>query len=655
MAAISSSHISGGEDDAKPPQLHSSPPPGFQQRMTSQRSSPASNHVMASPMMIAATPPPGLEHMATPLQAAALARSPATNPAALLAALSPGPPQGRSRLNSAQFEDEEARGGMNPLRMQYLELPAGIHECDANGTLSPGGGQSASSRKAGSGKGAFRQVESTSELRQTAGLICCMCKQTSVDDPIGHERFFIDGRLVCEGCRPNFSDATDGRFEPKYVVCINPLCRRKWKQLTPKALPLFCPTCKRQLEDSIQGQGDNEQMLLEEMYERWRAVVEEIAVIVGYPAPVPRVQRFGQDSGQTVEWQETLADFEALFPQPPDAKDVRNWNSVHGRRKHYRGEIRRLGRRFVVNIDATQELGADLTVSRPIQPGSKSFQVLDWLENLEEGQEVDFVAFPNPSVSEREQVSRIVRLLDVPAKAEQGGSIDVKAVDDGSPVGPFARLDDGKAGGGFVDTFADLMDWTMSDGACQAEWATSDAAGLVEPNLDAVDPPDVPTEEAAASIPPPVQSAPAAAPPAAISLAAGLNPAGFNNAANNQLNQAFMQLVRAPFGPGSQPCCPPLGPGMPRNLRPMYFPGYGDMSLMPPVRGPPQYSPHLAAPPLVGPPPLGSPYSPNVRAPMPGQFGAPRGRPAPFPSPFIGARSPLMHPRSPCAVYFGES
>eukprot|EP00971_Amphidinium_carterae_P111624 2210605-Amphidinium_carterae.1 len=44
-----------------------------------------------------------------------------------------------------------------------------------------------------------------------------------------------------------------------------------------------------------------------------------------------------QDSGQTVEWQETLADFEALFPQPPDAKDVRNWNSVHGRRKHYRG------------------------------------------------------------------------------------------------------------------------------------------------------------------------------------------------------------------------------------------------------------------------------------------------------------------------------
>mmetsp|Transcript_21794 Transcript_21794/g.40084 ORF Transcript_21794/g.40084 Transcript_21794/m.40084 type:complete len:676 (-) Transcript_21794:66-2093(-) len=675
MAVTSSAHKSGGEDEAKPPQFHGSPPPCFQQRMPSNRGSPASNHVMASPMMIAATPPPGLEHMATPLQAGALALSPATNPAALLAALSPMPPQARSRLNSGQLDEEGPCMG-NPIRMQHLELPAGIQEsADPSGVLgqSPGGGHSACSRMAASGKGA-RNGDSVGfavgEPRQNAGLTCCMCKQTSVDDPSAPERFFIDGRLVCEGCRPYFTDATstDGRFEPKYVVCINPLCRRKWKQLTPKALPLFCPTCKRQLEDSIQapGQCESDGMLLEEMYERWRTVVEEIADIVGYPAPPPRSQSTAQDGGQMLEWQEILAAFEALFPQPPDAKDVRNWNSVHGRRKHYRGEIRRLGRRFVVSIDATQELGPDLTVSRPIQPGSKSFQVLDWLESLEEGQEVDFVAFPNPSVSEREQVSRIVRLLDVTSRTEQGGSIDAKAEDEGSPRGPFARLDDGGAGGGFVDTFADLMEWTISDGtACQAEWAVSDGAGQAESNVDVVETPAPLPEERQVSAgtpnPPPVQSAPVAAPTAAISLAAGLNPAGFNQLEVANQAAAFFAAAqaRAPFGPPPAAALMGIAGGMPpppRNLRPMYFQGYGDMLRMqPPVRGPPTYSPHLAAPPSVGPPPLGSPYSPDVRASLQAQTGYARGRPAPFPSPFLGARSPLMHPRSPCAVYFGES
>ncbi|CAD7949779.1 unnamed protein product [Amoebophrya sp. A120] len=47
-----------------------------------------------------------------------------------------------------------------------------------------------------------------------------------------------------------FRSSRSGEFEHVFRVCGNPLCRRKWKQLTRSMLPTFCPTCRRIIEQS---------------------------------------------------------------------------------------------------------------------------------------------------------------------------------------------------------------------------------------------------------------------------------------------------------------------------------------------------------------------------------------------------------------------
>merc|ERR1719326_1661494 len=93
--------------------------------------------------------------------------------------------------------------------------------------------------------------------------------------------FFVDGRLVCEPCRAIFDPHG---FVPGYRVCVNPLCRRKWKQLTPKVLPHFCPACKRQLEEGIDCMEASLDMVpTEKLYQRWRSISMELAEVLGYP------------------------------------------------------------------------------------------------------------------------------------------------------------------------------------------------------------------------------------------------------------------------------------------------------------------------------------------------------------------------------------
>mmetsp|Transcript_120465 Transcript_120465/g.336079 ORF Transcript_120465/g.336079 Transcript_120465/m.336079 type:complete len:715 (-) Transcript_120465:202-2346(-) len=284
------------------------------------------------------------------------------------------------------------------------------------------------------------------------------------------DRCFVDGRLVCETCCEFFGPT---EFVPRYHVCINPLCRRKWKQLTPKVLPLFCPPCKRQLEEGIPGrQHLLEVTLVELMYRRWLAIWGELTEALGCDvrptpplggtAPVgPRLDG-SRGEGSTGEgdagrpqsahpgrssspvqrvnaaarthWQEILAAFRDSFPSPPRAEDVRNWNSVHGRRKHYRGVIRRCHWRFVCTVEAKEELEEDLVTARRVPQGVREFPLLDWHQQLQDGQEVHFVAFPNPSVAERESVNRIVRLLN-----STDGPPLPPGVPDGSALGALGK------------------------------------------------------------------------------------------------------------------------------------------------------------------------------------------------------------------------
>jgi len=221
-----------------------------------------------------------------------------------------------------------------------------------------------------------------------------------------------------------------GGFEPRFHVCINPLCRRKWKQLAAKVLPLFCPPCKRHLEEGIPSWHDlSEPVQLERMYERWHSISEELAEELGCPPPStpatsssatplmmnpsPLGQRSIDESDQAA-WMhgaELLQAFQGCLEKTPDVDEVRNWNSVHGRRKHFRGRIFRNGKRFVCTLTATEELDEDLKHVKVLPPDFRDYKILDWNETYADRQEVDFIAFPNPAVSERNKVSRVVRLL----------------------------------------------------------------------------------------------------------------------------------------------------------------------------------------------------------------------------------------------------
>jgi len=254
--------------------------------------------------------------------------------------------------------------------------------------------------------------------------VCTVCHDTfsmSADCQDAMDCFSVDGRPTCQTCRHLF-DAVP--FVPKTEVCINPLCRRKWKQLTPKMLPHFCLPCMRHLEERLPAeQSDVEIAPVESMYEHWYDIYAEIAEAVGYPAPLPRVVKPSEmlESGEQVREHvhEVLAAFGESFKSPPPSEDVRNWNSVYGRRKHYRGIIHRQNRRYCVAVEALEELSADLTPIRRVTNGVREFLLVDWQQQLIEGQEVDFVACPNPSVEERDTVSRIVGLLNVPRTTEE--------------------------------------------------------------------------------------------------------------------------------------------------------------------------------------------------------------------------------------------
>jgi len=257
------------------------------------------------------------------------------------------------------------------------------------------------------------------------GAACGLCEEMVPPPAQGTDvnHFFIDGRLICGPCRAIFDP--DG-FVPRYQVCFNPLCRRKWKQLTPKVLPHFCPPCKRQLEEGIgEAQYSLDTGPAEQMYQRWYGVFVELAEALGYPEPPPMLsagsstepppwspQKRPADAEEARDrWRRLLEAFQQSFPLAPTSEDVRNWNSVHGRKLYYRGVIHRGHRQFICTVEALMELSEDLVTARRAPTGVREFHVLDWQEHLVDGLEVLFIAFPNPSVTERDRVSRIVRLL----------------------------------------------------------------------------------------------------------------------------------------------------------------------------------------------------------------------------------------------------
>ncbi|KAF4691973.1 hypothetical protein FOZ63_026905, partial [Perkinsus olseni] len=77
----------------------------------------------------------------------------------------------------------------------------------------------------------------------------------------------------------------EANFVPRYLVCVNPLCRRKWKQLTPKSIPMFCPSCKKASELALREtwEGVTDDTLYYNVLKYWHGVYADIQSTLGYP------------------------------------------------------------------------------------------------------------------------------------------------------------------------------------------------------------------------------------------------------------------------------------------------------------------------------------------------------------------------------------
>eukprot|EP00425_Heterocapsa_triquetra_P000826 CAMPEP_0195055654 /NCGR_PEP_ID=MMETSP0448-20130528/4275_1 /TAXON_ID=66468 /ORGANISM="Heterocapsa triquestra, Strain CCMP 448" /LENGTH=559 /DNA_ID=CAMNT_0040085339 /DNA_START=36 /DNA_END=1715 /DNA_ORIENTATION=- len=465
--------------------------------------------------------------------------------------------------------------------------------------------------------------ESIARIVPMLGGGCGVC-QTECGPSTGGRHTVIEGRPVCETCKVLFDPSG---FVPEHRVCINPLCRRKWKQRSPKVLPIFCPPCKRQLEEGVPG-GPNvpEATLLQQICRHWRTIWKElgeaIPEVLETGPPLSAAEGPPQVGDDPDAWRNDVMSFKQSFPPPACTEDVRNWNSVHGRRRHYRGIVRRGVGDFVCHFDVLEELEGDLVTARKVAGGGQAYPVIDWRGLLTEGQEVHFAVFPNPAVSERGAVAKIVQLLSGP-EAEPGPGkeearspplaacmVQAAAACDlnTQPISsPEAELDSSPNDDAILPhsmaSFDDLMQWSKDDNAHVGP-AGGPARG---------------------------------APPACPSGGSGGVPPRF------LFLEEALQLEEGAGQPpvGQPPGIAPPGVGLP-----------GGPELRPRGKGMQRYSPHAQS---ARPVHL---HSPNQAvATGKGKPGTPGGPRSPMFSPFMGgmmARSPLLCPRSPYATYFDD-
>jgi len=247
---------------------------------------------------------------------------------------------------------------------------------------------------------------------------------------------FIDGRLACQKCR----DALNTAFATaQYFVCINVLCRRKWKQLSPRVVSFFCPSCRKCLEAKLRAtntpelQDLSDLAYLQLMYKFWIQVIKVLSDKIPFEwAQKDEVTEFILED----DLQTTLNVFSATF----NAFDVpmescRNWNSMLVRKKYYKGYIESKDPETrLCHIAPLAELKENFSpIQKTInQRSTGSFFVLDWKDELQIGEEVYFIAFPNPVQEKlKDYVRHIIKVIrgpdspisenpETPTKQQQG-------------------------------------------------------------------------------------------------------------------------------------------------------------------------------------------------------------------------------------------
>eukprot|EP00392_Amoebophrya_sp_AT5.2_P006701 g6713.t1 len=221
-------------------------------------------------------------------------------------------------------------------------------------------------------------------------------------------------------------------FQHTFRVCGNPLCRRKWKQLTRTMLPTFCPTCRRVLEyRSVMGEDGkgmangascsvanvSQKDKLPHMYATWFRTYLQVCEILAFPMPktplaagdyfsegpdVPPDLVFAEEEWFMHEMQDNLPAIDAV------AADVKNWNSMLVRKEYVKGNVTSK-KHFLCQITAEEELDSELR-----ETGRRTNEVywyLDFRDSLELGDCIPFLGIPNPAVQERGILPRLCKLI----------------------------------------------------------------------------------------------------------------------------------------------------------------------------------------------------------------------------------------------------
>ncbi|KAF4675304.1 hypothetical protein FOL47_007921 [Perkinsus chesapeaki] len=207
----------------------------------------------------------------------------------------------------------------------------------------------------------------------------------------------------------------EANFVPRYLVCVNPLCRRKWKQLTPKSIPMFCPSCKKAAELALRDKwGVTDDTLYYNLLKYWHSIYKDIENSLGFPKC--RDLNLPKDP-EEVTILNVMDYYQKAFPEGPHPEDVRNWSSMGQRKKQMTGTIIRQCGTLLWELTVLEDLqhqhGSRVPPSqRHHDMVGHRFYLIDWRGSLKIGDHLQFVAFPNPSVEERGQLPHVLKILD---------------------------------------------------------------------------------------------------------------------------------------------------------------------------------------------------------------------------------------------------
>lgn len=246
--------------------------------------------------------------------------------------------------------------------------------------------------------------------------------------------------LACTKCVDTLNNSAFKRGH--YYVCINILCRRIWKQMASYDVSFFCHSCEQHWNNSTllpqvsgrhssssfhdanlaQQQQQQEERTqtstlarLQLIYKYWARV---LSVLIK-DQPLPPALSSNDDLQRTIDvFTAAFRDFHV----PPEW--CRNWTSMSGRRKYYKGRVEfKDPETRVCHIVPTCEV--DNVNFAPTTTANRSFKdqkrvhpyfVLDWKDECELGAEVYFLSFPNPVREEKREdcFERIISIIPGP-------------------------------------------------------------------------------------------------------------------------------------------------------------------------------------------------------------------------------------------------